>query len=81
MHKMLLFCLQILYYAATACINGKVSVSSNNHMMHPLTISGNRHVEAQHRFTVLKEFQGIWGLYPSEAVRFLYPKIDAKSIN
>jgi len=41
-------------------LNMKVSISSNNHMMHPLTISGNRHVRAQYRFIMadsFKEFQ------------------------
>jgi len=30
------------HYVVTACVYKKDSVSSNNHMMHPLTISGNR---------------------------------------
>jgi len=62
---MLLFYLQILCYAGTACVNGKVSVSSNNHMLHPLTISGNRHVAVQHRFIMadsVKRISGVWGL-------------------
>jgi len=56
-YKMLLLCLQILHYAGIACINGKVSVSSNNHMMHPLTISGNRHVGVQQRFIMADSFK------------------------
>jgi len=63
-HKMLLFSLQILHYAATACVNGKISVSSNDHMMHPLTISGNRHMGVQHRFIMVDSFKrisGVWG--------------------
>ena len=71
---MLLFCLQILHYAATACINGKVSVSSNNHMMHPLTISDNRHMGVQHRFIMADSFKRISGVRPPEAVRFFQSK-------
>ena len=60
---MLLFWLQILRYAATACVNGKVSVSSNNHMMHPLTIT-----------VMADSFKRISGVRPSEAVRFFQSK-------
>jgi len=50
-NKMLLFCL------ATACVDRKVSVTSNNHMMHPLTINGNRYIMADS----LKNFRGSGG--------------------
>jgi len=63
---MLLFRLQILRYAATACVNGKVSVSSKNHMMHPLTISGNTHMGVQHRFITAERISGVWGLDPQK---------------
>jgi len=58
-------------------------------MMHPLTISGNRHVGAQHKFIMADSFKRISGgpgVQPPEAVRFLQskginiPKIDAKNI-
>jgi len=76
-------------YAATARVNGKVSVSSNNHMIHPLTISGNRHTGVQHRFIIADSFKrisGVWGLDPQKLCDFFnlralkYPKIDAKNI-
>ena len=74
---MLLFCLQILCYAATACVNGKVSVSSNNQMMHPLTISSNKHMGVQHRYIMSdsfkKKFRGL-GVRSPEAVRFFQSK-------
>jgi len=56
-----LFCLQILHYTGTASVNGKVSVSSNNYMLHPLTISDNRHMGVQHRFIMADSFKGSGG--------------------
>jgi len=66
-NKMLLL---LPYYVATACVNRKVSVTSNNHMMHPLTISGNI---GMLWLTVLKISGGL-GVTPPEAVRFLQSK-------
>ena len=80
---MLLFCLQILWFAATACVNGKVSISSIN-MIHPLIVSGNRHMAVQHRFIMVDNFKsisGVWGppdFFNLRALR--YPKVDAKNI-
>jgi len=52
----------ILYYtyhlkiscSSTACVDGKVSVGSGNHIMHPLAIKGKKGlaIEAQHGFTI-----------------------------
>ena len=46
---------------AKACVYRKDSVSSSSHMMHPLTISGNRHVGAQRRFIMADSFKRISG--------------------
>jgi len=56
---MLLFCHIML--PQRVFIYRKVSVSSNDHMMHPLTIGGNRHLGAQHRFTMADSFKRISG--------------------
>ena len=61
---MFLFCLADILQQYI-CVNGKDFISSNNHMMHPLTISGNRHVRAQHRFSMAdssKRNLGVWHL-------------------
>jgi len=55
------------FYSATlccyiVCIYRKVSVSLNNHIMHLLTISSNRHVGAQHRFIMADNFKKGVGL-------------------
>ena len=58
-------CLQILCYAATACVNGKISV--------------NRHMGVQHKFIMADSFKrisGVWGLEDFFNLR----EIDAKNI-
>jgi len=67
-------CFYSATFVATACVCRKVSVSSNNHMMHPLTISGNRYIGAQHRFIMADSFIRISGGPGVQPLRFLQSK-------
>ena len=51
----------MLFICHIMLVHRKVSVSSNSHMMHPLTISGNMHMGAQHKFIMADNFKRISG--------------------
>ena len=59
-------------YSSTACVKGKVSVGSDNHMMQHLAISVRLACGVQHRFTIwLILYIRVPGGDTPEAVRFL----------